>query len=276
MARAPRIWGIHAEPPRWLKWQLAILPFAILIVTYMFGSHARHQANPKDRIMPSMSKMASTVHALAFTEDEITGKFIMLDDTLTSLKRMGIGLAMAAFLGLILGMNMGMFPGMDATIEPFVIFISIVPPLAILPILFIVFGADELGKVMLIFLGTFFFVAREVRAATEAIPKEETTKALTLGASQIQLTYRIVLPQILPRLIDIVRACIAPAWLFLIAAEAIASDSGLGYRIFLSRRNTSMDIIIPYDIWITFLGFAIDHALNAFSRWKYPWYAAAR
>ncbi len=57
----------------------------------------------------------------------------------------------------------------------------------------------------------------------------------------------------LPRLVDALRLEIGPAWLFLIAAEAVAADSGLGYRIFLVRRYLSMDVIIPYVIWITIL-----------------------
>ena len=69
-----------------------------------------------------------------------------------------------------------------------------------------------------------------------------------------------MLPQILPRLIDSVRLEIGPAWLFLIAAEAIAADSGLGYRIFLVRRYLSMDVILPYVAWITLLAFLMDLA----------------
>ncbi len=63
----------------------------------------------------------------------------------------------------------------------------------------------------------------------------------------------MVLPQILPRLITCLRLQLGPARLFLIAAEAISADSGLGYRIFLVRRYLSMDVIFPYVMWITLL-----------------------
>ena len=71
------------------------------------------------------------------------------------------------------------------------------------------------------------------------------------------------MPQVLPRLIDTVRLALGAAWLFLIAAEAIASTEGLGYRIFLVRRYLAMDVILPYVAWITFLGFAFDWLLRA-------------
>jgi NitT/TauT family transport system permease protein len=85
-----------------------------------------------------------------------------------------------------------------------------------------------------------------------------------------------VLPQILPRLIDSLQLQLGPAWLFLIAAEAIASDSGLGYRVFLVRRYLSMDVIIPYVIWITFLAFLMDAGLSLLQRKLFPWFASMR
>ena len=67
-----------------------------------------------------------------------------------------------------------------------------------------------------------------------------------------------------------------PAWLFLIPAEAIASDSGLGYRIFLVRRYLAMDVIIPYVIWITCLAFVMDAGLSILQRKLFPWFASVR
>ena len=75
----------------------------------------------------------------------------------------------------------------------------------------------------------------------------------------------------MPRLLSALRLSLGPAWLFLIAAEAVASDSGLGYRIFLVRRFLAMDVILTYVAWITLLAFAIDWTLAQASRRLYPW-----
>ncbi|HKK14956.1 MAG TPA: ABC transporter permease subunit, partial [Gammaproteobacteria bacterium] len=83
---------------------------------------------------------------------------------------------------------------------------------------------------------------------------------------------RVILPQTWPRLIDAVRLSLGAAWLFLIAAEAIAATNGLGYRIFLVRRYLAMDIIIPYVLWITFLAYVMDLGLRRLSRKAFPWY----
>ncbi len=75
----------------------------------------------------------------------------------------------------------------------------------------------------------------------------------------------------MPRLLHAMRLALGPAWVFLISAEAIASDVGLGYRIFLVRRYLSMDIIIPYVAWIALLAILIDVTLTVLSHRLFPW-----
>jgi NitT/TauT family transport system permease protein len=77
----------------------------------------------------------------------------------------------------------------------------------------------------------------------------------------------------MPRLIEAVRLSLGPAFLFLISAEAIAAESGLGYRIFLVRRYLAMDTILPYVAWITLLAYAMDLGLARLSRVAFPWAA---
>ena len=270
--KSPLVWGVNARPTAWLRFVLAALPFILLIAVYIYASDIRLADNPADKLLPSFSQMADAVQQMAFTEDKRTGSYLLWVDTYASLKRILIGTLLAAFVGLLIGLNSGLFPGMDATSNPFVTFISMIPPLAILPILFISFGVDELAKVMLIFLGVFPLISRDMRLAVKQIPSEQVTKAATLGISQLQLAYRIILPQIMPRLIETLRLSLGSAWLFLIAAEAIAADQGLGYRIFLVRRYLAMDIILPYVLWITFLGFMMDWLLRWALAYFYPWY----
>jgi len=276
MRTPPRFWGIHAEPSSRLRLILGLLPLVVLICAYLTVSYARLQANPREKLTPSVSQMVSAVRAMAFTKDERTDSYLMLSDTVSSVKRLAVGLGSAALVGLFAGINMGMLPGMGATFLPVITFLSIVPPLAILPILFILFGVGELGKVMLIFLGSVFIITRDMYYTTRTIPREQIVKSLTLGASQIEVVYRIVLPQIMPRLLVAVRLSLGAAWLFLIASEAIASTDGLGYRIFLVRRYLAMDVIIPYVLWVTLLGFLMDTGLRFLVSWGYPWYEAGR
>jgi len=270
--KTPKFWGLHAEPSLGLNWFLLALPFILLVVGYLTFSHVRRLDNPDDKIAPSVTKMVDSVYRIAFTKDTRSGAYLMVKDTVSSLKRITVGIWLAAITGLLIGLNLGMFPGFRALLLPFFTFLSIIPPLTLLPILFIAFGVDETAKIVLIFIGICPTIIRDVYLTTEKAHKEHKVKALTLGASQLGVVYRVILPQIVPRWLDATRLALGPAWLFLIAAEAIASTDGLGYRIFLMRRYLDMSTIIPYVLWITTIGFLMDWALRAWVAWRYPWY----
>jgi NitT/TauT family transport system permease protein len=271
--RAPRFLGLHARPSGWLRRFLAVLPFVLLIAVYLVASHWRLAENPQDKLLPGLTQMWQTIERVAVVPDARTGQIVLWSDTLASLTRLFSGVGLALLAALLAGLNIGLFPGIRALLSSFVVVLSMIPPLAILPILFIALGVDEMSKIALIFIGTFPILARDITLAVRNLPGEQLVKSLTLGASAGMLAYRIVLPQILPRALDSLRLVLGSAWLFLIAAEAIAATSGLGYRIFLVRRYLAMDIIIPYVIWITLLGFLVDWTLRWLNRRLFPWYA---
>ena len=262
---------INRRPSRPLALFLAILPFALAVVAYMVASEARLAANPSDRLLPSPATIADTAARLFTEGDRRTGRILLWYDTAVSLARLFTGVAIAATVGLLTGLLIGLLPHVRAGLATFVAVLSMIPPLAILPILFIVFGLGELSKVVLIVIGITPFLIRDMSQRTVDIPRELIVKAETLGASSLVIALRIALPQIMPPPIQSVRLSLGPAWLFLIAAEAIASDLGLGYRIFLVRRYLAMDVILTYVLWITLLAFLMDWALRRLSDRLYPW-----
>ncbi|MBJ3762493.1 ABC transporter permease [Maribius pontilimi] len=262
---------INRRPDRPTAVLLAALPFVAVIIAYWIGSEIRLSANPSDKLLPAPETIAATAKQLFTEGDRRTGEILLWSDTWASLRRLGIGVAIAAALATFLGVLIGMLPYARRTLSDFVAVLSMVPPLALLPILFIVFGLGETSKVVLIVVGITPFITRDLSQRVLDIPHEEIVKAQTLGASTAVIALRVVLPKIIPRLIQSVRLSLGAAWLFLIAAEAVAADSGLGYRIFLVRRYLAMDIILTYVIWITLLAFLIDWALKAISRAAFPW-----
>jgi NitT/TauT family transport system permease protein len=250
---------------------LGLLPILLLLVLYFAASAARHSANPSDKILPTLGAMVEQVHTMGFTVDPLTGKIPMLADTVASLTRLGAGVGFAAITTLILGLAIGLLPVIRAGLGPLVATLAVIPPIAVLPILFIVFGLGETSKIVLIFVGITPFMVRDLASHVAAIPEEQLIKAQTLGASTWTVALRVALPQALPRLIESLRFSIGPAWVFLISAEAIAADVGLGYRIFLVRRYLAMDVILPYVAWISLLAVIMDFALSSTSRALFPW-----
>ena len=262
---------INRRPGRPFALFLALLPFALALLAYMIASEARLAANPADRLLPSPATIADTAWSLFTEGDRRTGRILLWHDTAASLARLAAGVSIAALIGLVTGLLIGLLPHVRAGLATFVAVLSMIPPLALLPILFIVFGLGELSKVVLIVIGITPFLIRDMSQRTLDIPRELIVKAETLGASSLVIALRVALPQIMPRLIQAVRLSLGPAWLFLIAAEAIASDLGLGYRIFLVRRYLAMDVILTYVLWITLLAFVMDWALRRLSDRLYPW-----
>lgn len=263
---------VNHRPARGSALLLGALPFLLLFLIYLIASDARLAENPNDKLLPSLASFGEAISQLAFEPSPRNGEIILWADTLASLKRLGVSLGLGALIGLVFGIVTGLIPFVRATLAPLIAALSMIPPLAILPILFIVFGLDELSKIVLIVLGIAPFIMRDLAMRVTELPAEQLIKAQTLGASTWQIALRVVLPQMLPRLIDAVRLSLGPAWLFLIAAEAIAATEGLGYRIFLLRRYLAMDTILPYVVWITLLAFALDLALRQVSRRAFPWF----
>jgi len=262
---------VNQQPGRGAAFGLSALPFILIVAAYLFYSHARLLENPGDKLLPAPATIAATLHEYAFEEDERSGEYLLWNDTWASLERLLTALAISAFLGVTLGVAIGVLPYLKATLAPFVAVVSLIPPLAILPILFIVVGLGEVAKITLIVIGVTPVIARDLSMRVAELPREQIIKAQTLGASTWHLVLRVVLPQMWPRLLDALRLTLGSAWLFLIAAEAIASTEGLGYRIFLVRRYLAMDVILPYVAWITLLAFSMDGLLRLFRAKAFAW-----
>lgn len=270
-ARPGRLRLVNDRPSRGAAVALAALPFLLVGAAYLAASAERLAENAADKLLPSLAQMGQSIIALASVPDKRSGDLILWVDTLASLTRIGAGVGVATLAALSLGIAIGFVPRLRALLGPFVAVLSVIPPLAVLPILFITLGLGETAKITLIAIGVAPVMIRDVAQRVAEIPAELVVKAQTLGANTWTMIVRLVLPQVMPRLLIAIRLALGPAWLFLIAAEAIASTEGLGYRIFLVRRYMSMDVILPYVAWITLLAVAADFLIARASRALFPW-----
>lgn len=267
---------INIEPSSPVRWSLFIMPFVLTLAAYVLSSNARLSQNGEDKLLPSVSSIGSAIYRLAFVPDPRTGDYLLWTDTAASLGRLFPALAIAVVIGLVLGVLIGLIPIARSALGAFMDVVSFIPPLALLPILFIALGLGETTKVILLVIGITPFLVRSMAMKVGELPREQFIKAQSLGGSSWLIARKIVIPQLLPSLLDGIRLSIGPALLYLIAAEAIASEVGLGYRIFLVRRYLAMDVIIPYVAWITILAFLIDAVLAMTQRKLFPWFQATR
>lgn len=262
---------VDLRPRRGARLLLGAVPIVALLLVYLVASQARHAVNPADKLLPTFSAMTQAIHGFSTDRDPASDRIVVVADTLASLYRLGLGLAIATGSALVLGLLLGVVPLARALLGAVIAIIAVIPPVAVLPILFIVLGLDEASKIALIAIGVAPFMTRDLTGFVTGLPAEQIAKAQTLGANSWQLALRVALPQLMPRLIEALRLSLGPAWVFLIAAEAVAADVGLGYRIFLVRRYFAMDIILPYVAWISLLAIAADALLLLLSRRAFPW-----
>ncbi len=255
---------------------LGLLPFLLIVSLYMWGSHQlrvqeasnSNEAAASSKLMPTPSQMFDGFNRAAFEQDN-KGDYRLLVDTVASLKRFAFGIALAS-LGIVLGLYMGMFPLFEALFLRFFSFVDKVPPLLLLPILFIYLGVDELAKVALVVIGVLPGLVLDAFSRTKEIQKEQFHKAQTLGSSETEIAWLVVFPQILPKMIGSLRLNFKSAWGYVIAGESVAAAIGIGYRIFVLRRYVAMDTILPYLFWATLLMFAFDYLFQWLEK-RYVW-----
>ena len=168
---------------------------------------------------------------------------------------------------------MGCYTFVEAALLPPVAFLARVPPTALLSITFVLFGLDLNYYIATISIGVTPVLAQTVFAAVrEDVPEQLLFKARTLGASQAEVIVSVILPAVLPRMIDAVRLQVGPALVFLIAAEYVNADVGFGYQLRVQQKIIGMNVMLIYATILGLFGFAVDALLRLTRRTLSPWY----
>ncbi len=280
------VFRIDARPSRAATWGLSWFLFVAGIALYLNTARTRHIDNPEDKVAPSLAQMARGFADAVLKPDDdaapdadntnpslVTRVFhsMLWTDTVASAKRFAWAMLLLV-PAVVLGLHMGLFPVIGTFFLRFILFFDKIIALSVLPILFIAFGIDELSKIMLIVIGVTPTIILDTFNLTKSVPNEQVVKGFTLGARDFGVAYRIVLRQILPRVINSIRLNLKPIMLFLFAGEMIASQNGLAFRIALLRRNMAMNVIIPYVMWVALLLFLVDLSMRVINRRLHPWF----
>jgi NitT/TauT family transport system permease protein len=182
-----------------------------------------------------------------------------------------IGWAIAALLAVPLGILMGSFKFFEALFEPVVNFVRYLPVSAMIPLLILYIGLGIEEKVAVIFIGTFFQLMLLVADVAAHVSKDLLDSAYTLGASRLRVVTRVLIPATLPGVMDNLRITIGWAWTYIIVAELVAAEKGLGIMILESQRGLRTDRIFVGLVTIGLLGFLCDVIFKALHRLVLPW-----
>jgi NitT/TauT family transport system permease protein len=200
-----------------------------------------------------------------FRDDEL------LADIGISCFRVVAGWALSALIALPLGLYIGTFRVVQALFEPLTDFIRYMPAVAFVPLIMLWIGIDEGAKVAVIFIGTFFQMVLMVAEDVRRVPMAQIEVAQTLGASRSELIAKVIIPSAKPALLDTLRITMGWAWTYLVVAELVAANSGLGYAIIKAQRFLQTDKIFAGILLIGAIGLVMDQTFRLIRRLAFPY-----
>jgi NitT/TauT family transport system permease protein len=195
----------------------------------------------------------------------------LMTDVIVSCSRVLAGFLAAAIVGVPIGIAMGTFYSMNSLFAPFVGTVRYMPVTAFVPLIVIWLGLGEESKILIITLGVVLYNAIMVADAVKFIPSEMINVAYTLGATRRDVLFKVIVPATFPSVLDTLRVNISGAWNYLVIAELVAAQSGLGFRIIQAQRYLQTEKVLFCILLIGVIGLAIDYGLKWLSAVLTPW-----
>jgi NitT/TauT family transport system permease protein len=254
-------WSIRQGFPRWLGFLLSTLMLVVPLLIWAIVSYAGW--------VPPLFLPTPTA-VLRSGWDMFTQEDLLLD-TLVSCARVAGGFLLSAIIGVPMGIAMGTFQSMESLFAPLVGTVRYMPVTAFVPLIIIWVGLGELTKILIIFLGVVLYNAMMVADAVKFIPNEMINVAYTLGANRRNVLFRVIVPATFPTVLDTIRVNISGAWNYLVIAELVAAQNGLGFKIVQAQRFLQTEKVLFCIALIGLIGLLIDYGLKWVSSWLTPW-----
>lgn len=250
--------AISASKP--LRLLLVLAPWALILLLW-YGVRASGLVNP----------------ALVPAPHEVARKFVELMkdrlaiDIFMSTRRVFIGVTLGVALAVPVGFCLGWYKGLRSFIDPVINFFRALPPIALIPLVIVYFGIGEVAKTVILFYASFFAGVIVMYEGIAQISPIFIRVARTLGASDLEIFAKVIIPLTVPHILTAIRVALGVAWATLVASELIAAQQGLGALIQNASSFFQLDIIYVGIICIGFIAMAMDLLLRAASRRLVAW-----
>lgn len=256
-----RLWVIRGQLPR----RQYLMFAAIGLVTPLLGWWLLAYSGLMEKVfMPSPVDVVQRAYSWAMESD-------LLGDAWISTWRVTAGFVLSALIALPLGVYIGTYRPVQAFFEPLIDFIRYMPAVAFIPLVMLWVGIEEGSKISIIWIGTFFQMVLMVAEDVRRVPMAQIEAAQTMGATRSEIVTQVILPSAKPALLDTLRITMGWAWTYLVVAELVAANSGLGYAILKAQRFLQTDKIFAGIILIGLIGMVIDQLFRLAHRKAFPW-----
>ena len=241
---------------------LGVTGAVIFFIVWEIAHHSTPAAS--SRFLPSPRDVFSTLYYLVVKKQ-------FLSDVGISAYRIFASFFAACIVAIPLGIIMGCFPRLRALINPTVSGWRYLPAASFIPLLLVWFGPTDAQKLALLFLGVIFFLIALILDATEAVQKELVEAAMTMGASRKEIVVNVVGRAAMPAIIDAMRNMIAVGYTYLVIAEIVAAQDGIGAVMMRAGRFLKVDIIMAGILAIGILGVLTDILFRVTAYYLLPW-----
>ena len=266
MAGAGRsLLALRLSPPRMTRRLIGALALAVVVLLWWLATMG---ADVEDRlispvILPSPLEVIRSFPVLL-------NERALLQSIAATLKRVMIGFGLAALIGVPVGILAGSWRVIESAGAPLALFGRNLPVAALIPLTILWFGIDETQKVMFIFIACVPFVYSDTVSAITGVPDRYVETAQTLGARPRQAITKVLVPLALPDIYTSLRHLFGLAFGYIMLAELINAEHGLGYLLMASQRRGLSEHIILILIIIGLLAYGIDRVLLWFQRGLFP------
>jgi NitT/TauT family transport system permease protein len=249
------------EIPVWAYRTLGLAGFASCLSVWAWLSH-------KELVDPVFLPSPQAVWAAA--QQSLADANFWLD-VKASFLRVTAGFLLAAAMALPIGLAMGAFKVWEGLLQPLTEFVRYIPVPALIPICMVIFGIEERSKIALIWAGTFFQLVLMVAEEIRRVPYDMLQISYTLGAGRWQVVRRVMWRAAKPGIFDALRLCNGWAWTYLVIAELVAANEGLGFRILKFSRFLQTPRIWVYLVILGLIGLLLDFGFRALNRRLFFW-----
>ena len=192
-------------------------------------------------------------------------------NTAASVTEIMAGFIVASLISVPLGILMGSFKIVEAAVEPVTNFVRYLPVSALIPLLILWVGIGIEEKITVIFIGTFFQQLILIADVSRGVSQDLLDVSYTLGADRRTVVTRVLIPATMPGVMDTLRVTLGWAWTYLVVAELVAGNKGLGYLILNASRGLFTDQIFLGIMVIGLLGLISDQLFKFIRDWLLPW-----
>ena len=231
-----------------------LLPFVFIGVVLAVWEAVARSGLWSPLLFPSLEKIGREL-MLFFTRTE------MLSEALVSLERALGGFALAAVVGILLGVVMGRSRVVAGLLDPLFSGTYAVPKLALFPIFIFVFGIGSLSKVALVFLECLYPIVIMTCAGARDVQEKLLWSARNMGASRAAILRRVVIPATTPFIFAGFRVAVPVAMIVVVITEMISSADGLGYQVIYAMASLKTDRMLAGVVVIAALGYLLDKAV---------------